>query len=191
MIFKNPYGHGTRSIGYRNKHLKLYGSVWGGLPYPPRTPPLWQNFWTKAKLWLFLISLVFSGQRLPYMIKPSSVTKRNNMEGVVKCMGMVYTPHQCWYSDRKSPYWEKSLKVPKIASGTSLTIPNTLPGWSYQYLTLCTTLRTFFHLPGAKMTILASNSPLGRGRTILHILKWLETHPKVVNALNWIQFHHF
>ena len=126
----------------------------------------------------------FSGQRLPYMIKPSSVTKRNNMEGVVKCMGMVYTPHQCWYSDRKSPYWEKSLKVSKFASGTSLTIPNTLPSWSYQHLTLCTTLGTFLHLPGAKMTILASNSPLGRERTILQILKCLKNHPKVVNALN-------
>ena len=67
----------------------------------------------------------FSGQRLPYMIKPSSVTKRNNMEGVVKCMGMVYTPHQCWYSDRKSPYLEKSWKVSEGTSGTWITIPNT------------------------------------------------------------------
>ena len=124
----------------------------------------------------------FSGQRLPYMIKPSSVTKRKIMVGIVKCLGIVYTPHQCWYSDRKSPYWEKSLKVPQCASGTSLTMPNTLPSWSYQYLTLCTTLGTFLHLPEAEMTILALNSPLGRGRTILHILKWLKTHPKVVNA---------
>ena len=40
---------------------------------------------------------------------------------------------QCWYSDRKFPYREKSPKVPQCASGTSLTIPNALPSWSYQY----------------------------------------------------------
>ena len=25
------------------------------------------------------------------------------MVGMLKCSGMVYTPHQCWYSDRKFP----------------------------------------------------------------------------------------
>ena len=39
LLVTKPYGHETRSTGYRNKHLKLHGSVWGGLPYPPRTPP--------------------------------------------------------------------------------------------------------------------------------------------------------
>ena len=24
---------------------------------------------------------------------------------------MYYTPHQCWYSDRKSPYWENNQKI--------------------------------------------------------------------------------
>ena len=49
------------------------------------------------------------------------------MDGMGNSLGIVYTPHQCWYSDRKSPYWEKSPKVPLGASGTSITIPNTLP----------------------------------------------------------------
>ena len=40
---------------------------------------------------------------------------------------------QCWYSDRKFPYREKSPKVPQCAFGTSLPIPNALPSWSYQY----------------------------------------------------------
>ena len=50
-------------------------------------------------------------QKVRYMIKPSSVTKRNIVDGMGKGLGMVYTPHRCWYSDRKSPYWEKSPKV--------------------------------------------------------------------------------
>ena len=32
------------------------------------------------------------------------------MDGMGNGLGIVYTPHQCWYSDRKSPYWEKSPK---------------------------------------------------------------------------------
>ena len=87
-------------------------------PIPPTNTTIVTDFWTKAKMWLFLCSLVFSGQRLPYMIKPSSVTKRNIMVGMVKCLGMVYTPHQCWYSDRKFPYWEKG---PKVLMGLSVT----------------------------------------------------------------------
>ena len=47
------------------------------------------------------------------------------MDGMDNAFGIVYTPHQCWYSDRKSPYWEKSLKVSEGTSGTSITIPNT------------------------------------------------------------------
>ena len=40
----------------------------------------------------------------------------------------------------------------------------------------------FLAPPRGKITSLAPNSPLGRVRSVLHILKWLKTHPKVVNA---------
>ena len=61
-------------------------------------------FSTRQKSEIFLFSLVFWGQKVRYMIKPSSVTKRNIVDGMGKGLGMVYTPHQCWYSDRKSSY---------------------------------------------------------------------------------------
>ena len=48
------------------------------------------------------------------MIQPSSVTKRNLMVGMVKCSGMVYTPHQCWYSDRKFPLLGERPKSAKM-----------------------------------------------------------------------------
>ena len=59
------------------------------------------------------------------MIKPSPVTKRNIVDGMGKGLGIVYTPHQCWYSDRKSSYWDNSPKVSKGTSGTLITIPDT------------------------------------------------------------------
>ena len=48
------------------------------------------------------------------MVKPSSVTKRNIVDLMDKAFGIVYTPHQWRYSDRKyplSPYFQK----PKIS----------------------------------------------------------------------------
>ena len=119
-----------------------------------------------------------------YMFKPSSVTKRNIMEGTGKVMGMVFTPHQCWYSDRKSLYWEKKPTSAFRCLGASITIPNTLPWWFYQYWTLWTTLGPFKDLPGAKNAVLALFSPFARGRTVLHILNWLKNCPKVENAQN-------
>ena len=47
------------------------------------------------------------------------------MDGMNKAFGIVYTPHQCWYSDRKYPYWEKTWNVSEGTSGTLVSIPNT------------------------------------------------------------------
>ena len=55
------------------------------------------------------------------------------MDGMGNGLGIVYTPHQCWYSDRKSPYWEKIPQVPQDVLRTSMTMPNTLPSWLYQF----------------------------------------------------------
>lgn len=38
---------------------------------------------------------------LAIFTQPSSVTKRNIMDGMCKVRDMPYTPHQCSYSDRK------------------------------------------------------------------------------------------
>ena len=38
---------------------------------------------------------------LAIFTQPSSVTKRNIMDGMCKVSDMAYTPHQCSYSDRK------------------------------------------------------------------------------------------
>ena len=48
-----------KGIGYRKKHFGLYGKSWGGALYPPRTPPLWQNFFKKGKKWILLIFSLF------------------------------------------------------------------------------------------------------------------------------------
>ena len=48
---------------------------------------------------------------LAIFTQPSSVTKRNIMDGMCKVSDMAYTPHQCSYSDRKRPHWEKSTKT--------------------------------------------------------------------------------
>ena len=129
MIFKKNQksilAYSFLSVDYRKKAPCLHVELSQGLLYPPVTPPYWQNFWIKAKTRLSPVSLVFLGQLFLYLIKPSSVTKRNIMDGMDKACGIVYTPHQCWYSDRKSPYWEKNLKVSEGTSGTSITIPNT------------------------------------------------------------------
>ena len=52
--------------------------------------------------------LLISDLMLAIFTQTSSVTKRNIMDGMNKVLGTAYTPHQCSYSDRKSPFWEKS-----------------------------------------------------------------------------------
>ena len=82
-------------------------------PIPPTNTNLVTEFLDKGQNVTFSsFPLVFLDWLVPYMIKPSSVTKRNIMDWIGKGLGIVYTPHQCRYSDRKSPYWDKRPKVP-------------------------------------------------------------------------------
>ena len=158
--------------------------MWG-VSYTPHERYLCDRiFHREQKNRSFGFRLLISDLMLAIFTKTSSVTKRNIMDGVKKVVGMAYTPHQCSYSDRKSPYWEKSPKVSEGTSGTLITIPNTLSWWLYLYSTLCTILGPFQHRPGPQMAILAPNRPLGKGRTVLHILNSLKTCSKVVNAKN-------
>ena len=52
--------------------------------------------------------LLVSDLMLAIFTQTSSVTKKNIMDGINKVLGMAFTLHQCSYSDRKIPYWEKS-----------------------------------------------------------------------------------
>ena len=73
-------------------------------PIPPTNTTLVTEFLDKGQNVTFpLFLLFFLDWLVPYMIKPSSVTKRNIMDWIGKGLGIVYTPHQCRYSDRKSP----------------------------------------------------------------------------------------
>ena len=100
--------------------------VWGVCYTPHKRYPCDRIFFRECKNRFLGFLLLISDLMLAIFTKTSSVTKRNIMDGVDKVVGMAYTPHQCSYSDRKSPYWEKSPKVSEGASGTSITIQNTL-----------------------------------------------------------------
>ena len=57
-------------------------------------------FSTRQKSVFFLFSSFSVQMKVRYMIKPSSVTKRNIMDGIDKAFGIVNTPHQWRYCDR-------------------------------------------------------------------------------------------
>ena len=85
--------------------------VWGVCYTPHKRYPCDRIFFRECKNRFLGFLLLISDLMLAIFTKTSSVTKRNIMDGVDKVVGMAYTPHQCSYSDRKSPYWEKSPKV--------------------------------------------------------------------------------
>ena len=85
--------------------------VWGVCYTPHKRYPCDRIFFRECKNRFLGFLLLISDLMLAIFTKTSSVTKRNIMDGVKKVVGMAYTPHQCSYSDRKSPYWEKSPKV--------------------------------------------------------------------------------
>ena len=99
--------------------------------------------------------------------------KHYGRDGLVLWYGIY--PHQCWYSDRKSPYWEKIPQVPQDVLRTSMTMPNTLPSWLYQFWTLHTTFGPFQHLSGVKNAILPPNALLPEGG--LFCIFWIGWKP--------------
>ena len=88
--------------------LDFNGYGVGGLLYPPRALPMWQNSFQRVQKQVFGFLLLISDLMLAIFIQTSSVTKRNIMGGMGKVVDKAYTPHQCAYGDRKNPYWEKS-----------------------------------------------------------------------------------
>ena len=80
----------------------------GGLLYPPRTLPMWQNSFQVCKNRFFGFPMLKSKRILAIFTQTSSVTKRNIMDRMDMALGMVYTPHQWTYSDRNDSYREKS-----------------------------------------------------------------------------------
>ena len=57
-------------------------------------------FSTRQKSVFFLFSSFSVQMKVRNMIKPSSVTKKNIMDGMDKAFGIVNTPHQWRYCDR-------------------------------------------------------------------------------------------
>ena len=102
------FGQPQDCVGYQKKHFGLYGDSWGGSLYPPQVLPTWQNCFYTVKKQVFGFLQLFLDLLLAIFTQTSSVTKRNIMDGMNKVLGTAYTPHQCSYSDRKIPYWEKS-----------------------------------------------------------------------------------
>ena len=95
------FGELLYSFGYREKLVGLYGFGLGGSPYPAQALPMWQKFFQRMKKQVFGFMLRKSEPMLAIFTQPSSVTKRNIMDGMCKVSDMAYTPHQCSYSDRK------------------------------------------------------------------------------------------
>ena len=124
---------------------------------------MWQNFLQKVKKVFFEYSALHTDSICVINILATPVTKRNIVDRTDEALGMVNTPHECWCSDRKSPYWEKIPQVPQDVLRTSMTMPNTLPSWLYQFWTLHTTFGPFQHLSGVKNAILPPNALLPEG----------------------------
>ena len=108
LFVVDSFGELSKSTGYRDKHLDLNGYGVGGLLYPPRTLPMWQNSFQVCKNRFFGFPLLKSDRILAIFTQTSSVTKRNIMDRMDMALGMVYTPHQWTYSDRNDSYREKS-----------------------------------------------------------------------------------
>ena len=82
--------------------------VWGVCYTPQKGYPCDRIFSRECKNRFLGFLLLISDLMLAIFTQTSSVTKRNIMDGMNKVLGTAYTPHQCSYSDRKSPFWEKS-----------------------------------------------------------------------------------
>ena len=101
MILKNLF----RTLKFVNSLPKLtLGSIWEILRWPPipgRNITSVTEFSQQGKKVFFFLFSSFSVQiKVRNMIKPSSVTKRNIMDGIDKAFGIVNTPHQWRYCDR-------------------------------------------------------------------------------------------
>ena len=86
--------------------------VWGVCYTPHKRYPCDRIFSRECKNRFLGFLLLISDLMLAIFTKPSSVTKRNIMDGVDKLVGMAYTPHQCSYSDRKTLTGRKAQKCP-------------------------------------------------------------------------------
>ena len=106
----DSFGQLSKSTGYRKNTLGFNGYGVGGLLYPPRTLPMWQNSFQECKNRFFRSPLCKSDRILAIFTKTSSVTKINIMGRLNMVVGIAYTSHQCLYSDRNDSQREKSTK---------------------------------------------------------------------------------
>ena len=110
----DSFGEPSYSAGYREKHFRLYGFGVGVCYTPHKRYPCDRIFSRECKNRFLGFLLLISDLMLAIFTKPSSVTKRNIMDGVDKLVGMAYTPHQCSYSDRKTLTGRKVQTCPNM-----------------------------------------------------------------------------
>ena len=140
--------------------------VWGVCYTPQKRYPCDRIFSRECKNRFLGFLLLISDLMLAIFTQTSSVTKRNIMDGINKVLGTAYTPHQCSYSDRKIPYWEKSQNNDNM--GVRVIIWGILMHMQFLY--------SFSQFLQFSQTSLAPGDPWGRPRG----LGW---HPKVVTQI--------
>ena len=111
LFVMDSFGEPSYSAGYREKHFGLYGFGVGGLLYPPQALPMWQNFFQRVQKQVFGFPAAYIWSDACHIHQNLLSYQEKHYGWGEKVVGMAYTPHQCSYSDRKSPYWEKSPKV--------------------------------------------------------------------------------
>ena len=57
----DSFGELSDSAGYQEKHFRLYGFGVGGLLYPPRALPMWQNYFQIVQKQVFRFPAPYIG----------------------------------------------------------------------------------------------------------------------------------
>ena len=92
LFVVDSFGQLSKSTGYRDKHLDLNGYGVGGLLYPPRTLPMWQNSFQVCKN-SFLVSHCLNLIRsFLYSTKPPQLLRETLWIGWIRLWGWSTPP---------------------------------------------------------------------------------------------------
>ena len=98
------YSQLSNCTSYWKKHSRLYSFSVACLPYPPHALPIWQKYIHMVQNHIFGHTELKSRLRVVKLAQSFSVIKRNTMGWIEMIWDVVFTPHQCSYSDRNPPY---------------------------------------------------------------------------------------
>ena len=122
------YGQLSNCTSYQEKHSRLYSFGVVGLSYPPHTLPIWQKYIHMVQNHVLGHKELESRLRVVKLAQSFSVTKINTLGWIEMIWDVVFTPHQCSYSDRNPPYGmgtQFRLKnVPIACNMPSICYPN-------------------------------------------------------------------